>query len=134
MDEHRKTRRRHSTQFKSEVLAACREPGASVAAVALSFGLNANLVRQWLRGRGVGQAADGVTSIASPQGGIGGNAALQEFVALALPGPVPASTPAAPLAAADIRIEVRRGGMQVSVSWPQSTAADCGAWLRELLR
>jgi transposase-like protein len=31
-------RRRHSEEFKSQVLAACAEPGASVSAVALSFG------------------------------------------------------------------------------------------------
>ena len=52
MNEHRKLpRRRHSAQFKREVLAACNELGASVAGVALAFGLNANLVRQWRRGR-----------------------------------------------------------------------------------
>lgn len=34
------------------MLAACAEPGASVSAVALWFGLNANLVHQWRRGRG----------------------------------------------------------------------------------
>ena len=42
----------HSEQLKAQVLAACAEPGASVSAVALSFGLNANLVHQWRRGRG----------------------------------------------------------------------------------
>ena len=42
MNEHRKLpRRRHSAQFKREVLAACNEPGASFAGVALAFGLNA---------------------------------------------------------------------------------------------
>ena len=49
---HSKSRRRHGTQFKQEVLAACDQPGASVAGVALAFGVNANLVRQWRRGRG----------------------------------------------------------------------------------
>ncbi len=37
-----KPRRRHSEQLKAQVLAACAEPGASVSAVALSFGLDAN--------------------------------------------------------------------------------------------
>ncbi|MDM0025914.1 transposase [Variovorax saccharolyticus] len=52
MDVNRKQRRRHSAAFKAQVLAACSAPGASVAAVALSFGLNDNLVHQWRRGRG----------------------------------------------------------------------------------
>jgi transposase len=38
--------RRHSAAFKSEVLAACAEPGASVAAVAMAFKLNDNPVHQ----------------------------------------------------------------------------------------
>ena len=47
-----KSRRRHGAQFKQEVLAACDQPGASVAGVAQAFGVNANLVHQWRRGRG----------------------------------------------------------------------------------
>ncbi|MBF9263694.1 transposase [Paracidovorax cattleyae] len=44
-----KQRRRHSAAFKAEVLAACTQPGASAAAVALAFELNDNLVHQWTR-------------------------------------------------------------------------------------
>jgi transposase-like protein len=43
--------------IQGQVLAACAEPGAVVAAVAFSLGLNANLVRQWQRGRGYKGAA-----------------------------------------------------------------------------
>jgi transposase len=43
----------HGAEFKAQVLAACRQPGASVAAVALAHGLNVNLVRKWLVGRGL---------------------------------------------------------------------------------
>ena len=42
-------RRRHSREFKVEVLRACLEPGASVAGIALARGVNANLVHRWLR-------------------------------------------------------------------------------------
>jgi transposase len=49
-----KQRRRHSAAFEAQVLAACAEPGTSVAAIALSFQFNDNLVHQWRRGRGVG--------------------------------------------------------------------------------
>jgi transposase-like protein len=43
------TRRRHGAEVKAKVLAECDEPGASVAAVAQSHGLNANLVHKWRR-------------------------------------------------------------------------------------
>jgi len=43
------TRRRHGDELKAKVLAQCEEPGASVAAVAQSHGLNANLVHKWRR-------------------------------------------------------------------------------------
>src|SRR5438093_6671865 len=44
-------RRRHGAELKAKVLAECDEPGASVAAVAQSHGLNANLVHKWRRDR-----------------------------------------------------------------------------------
>lgn len=127
MSDHRNgPRRRHSAEFKMEVVKACGEPGASVAAVALSFGLNANLVRQWLRGRGF-----------KPSGGTPQLPAVaprpQRFVPLAVPATVAAKSETCP-PAGDIRVEVRRGALQVNVSWPQSAAADCAGWLRELLR
>jgi transposase len=42
----------HSAEFKAAVIAECERPGASVSAVSLSHGLNVNLVRKWLVGRG----------------------------------------------------------------------------------
>lgn len=110
------TRRRHPAAFKAEVLAACAQPGASVAGVALSHGINANLVHRWRR-----QAAE--------QGqGRRGKAELAEFVPMAIT--------AAPVVSApeDIRIELRRGACSVSIAWPTSAATVCAGWLRELLR
>jgi len=46
--------RTHGAEFKAQVMQACRHPGVSSASVALSHGLNANLVRRWLRGRDTG--------------------------------------------------------------------------------
>jgi transposase len=127
MRANQKPRRRHSEQFKAQVLAAAAEPGASVSAVALSFGVNANLVHQWRRGRGFKAdriASSDAASEASPQ-----------FVALALPAPpAAASAPTAKSAPAEaIRAEIRRGALLVSVDWPLSAAGECAAWLRELL-
>jgi len=47
----RRRRRKHSAEFKAQVLAECRQPGASVAAVAIAHGLNPNVVRKWLSGQ-----------------------------------------------------------------------------------
>ena len=116
-------RRRHSLKFKEQVLAACAEPGASVAAVARSFELNDNLVHQWRRGRGVG-----TTKLAIP---LAQNAS--EFVELSLPAPTPPRVEVA-AASESIRIELKRGALGVNVLWPLSAAGDCAAWLRELLR
>jgi transposase-like protein len=57
------SRRRHPAELKDKVLAACEEPGASVAAVAQAHGLNANLVHKWRRGQDVGRLSStaGVT-------------------------------------------------------------------------
>ena len=118
----RSQRRVHSAEFKTQVLAECQQPGASVAAVARSFELNDNLVHQWRRGRGVGTA-----KLAPPA------LTAREFVELSLPAP---STPKAVVAVPteSIRIELKRGSLGVNVLWPLSAAGDCAAWLREVLR
>lgn len=129
-------RRRHGAELKAAVLAACNEPGASVAAVAQAHGLNANLVHQWRRGRGVssltvpGTAATPAPAIDIPAA----TPATPVFIPVELPEPRPASAPAAPVPPPDIHIELRRGALTVNVHWPTHAAAQCAAWLRELLR
>jgi len=44
----RRRRRRHSADFKAEAIAACRKPGASIAAAALERSINASLLRRWM--------------------------------------------------------------------------------------
>ena len=41
------TRRRHSAELKAQVLSECARLEASVASVALSHGVNANVVHKW---------------------------------------------------------------------------------------
>ena len=45
------TKRRHSAAFKRKILELVEQPGASVAAVALEHGVNANLVFKWRKGK-----------------------------------------------------------------------------------
>jgi transposase len=116
MDSKTVARRRHSARLKADVLAACTAPGASVAAVALAHGLNANLVHKWRRN----QARPVVARRAA--------GALGEFIAL------PLRTPPASETQPDIRIELRRGPTTVTVNWPMAGAGECAAWLRDWLR
>ena len=44
----RQRRRRHTPQFKATVVEQCQRPGVSIAAIALSYGQNANMVRKWV--------------------------------------------------------------------------------------
>lgn len=113
-------RRRHAAELKARVLAACDEPGASVAAVARAYDLNANLVHKWRRGVAPPARRPASSRVAHVAG---------EFIALALP-----RREAVPAVPADIRIELRRGATSVAVSWPLAAADQCAAWLRGWLR
>lgn len=48
-DSNKITRRRHSAELKALVLDECAQPGASVAAIAMAHGINANVVHKWRR-------------------------------------------------------------------------------------
>ena len=122
METKRVARRKHSTQFRAEVLEACRQAGASVAAIALRNGLNANVVYRWLRedGRRLDAGVSRHSAVSTRPGA--------EFIAVQMP------QPAVVAASTDIRIEVRRGASTVTVSWPLQGASECAAWLRESLR
>src|SRR5882724_135628 len=106
-----RTRRIYSDEFKAQVLAECEEPDASVAKVAMSHGINDNVVHRWR------QLVREGRPVVAP-------APRSEFVPVAL-------TTAGPSASgSDIRVEIRRGVTAITVSWPLSAAAECAAWLR----
>ena len=110
-----KTRRIYSEAFKAQVLAECEAPGASVAKVAMSHGINDNVVHRW---RQLARESRAV-AVAAPR---------SEFVPVTL-----SATDAGP-GGADIRVEIRRGATAVTVSWPCSAAVECAAWLRDWLK
>jgi transposase len=141
--------------LKDKVLAACEEPGASVAAVAQAHGLNANLVHKWRRCRDARQLSStarvtpakladsslppGPVAAPTAPSVVGGVAVTAQqraatrtltdtgsaFVPLQLE--MPRAAPA------DIRLELHRGTATVIVNWPVQHAAGCGSWLREWL-
>ena len=117
----RRRRRDHSAEFKAQVVSACNVPGMSNAAVAMAHGINPNLARRWVRDA---ESRDAGMLVKLANGAIPG-----VFVPLQLPAvQAPAAAPA------DIRVELRRGPIAISVSWPCTAAAECAAWMRELLR
>ena len=124
----RRTHRRHGAEFKAQVVMACRQPGVSIAAVALANGLNANMLRRWVveaervGNRTVsGHRALGVSATAGASG-------LPGFVAVQMP------TPPAASAEPDIHIELTRGPTTIVMRWPSTLAGACATWLREMLR
>ena len=121
----RRRRRTHSAEFKASVVAKCRQPGVSIAAVALANRLNANLLRRWVvtaeQARGTKQIETDSATLTRP------NVESGTFI------PIAVERSAATTAQA-ITIELRRGVTVVKVGWPLAAAADCATWLRELLR
>ncbi|MBP6466307.1 MAG: transposase [Rubrivivax sp.] len=136
----RSQRRVHGAEFKTQVLAECMQPGASVAAVALAHGLNVNLLRKWLVGRGIKR-----TGLAAPRTvtrkpvGVDTSVSSLQFIPVEIaPASVAATAAAAapeqtePPDAEEIRVELTRGATQLCVRWPSTQAAACAAWLHEL--
>ena len=107
----RRRRRTHSEEFKAQAVESCKQPGVSVASVAMANGINANLLRRWV------QAAASPVPEAGPVGFI------------ALPMPAAPTVPTEP-----IRIELQRGPTTIVVTWPANAADACATWLREILR
>ena len=130
-DMNRSTRRYLALELKKAVLDECRA-GNSVASVAMAHGLNANLVHKWRRREQGKVVAATMTTPPLP---------AQTFIPLAItsaaapPPAVPiAPTPPASAESRELRIELRRGAIVATVSWPMSASAECAGWLRELLR
>ena len=102
-------RRRFSPDFKARILEACSHPDASIADIARSHNLTADLIRRWRRGLGVRRV--------SPPAHAGTG-----FL------PVRIEPPVAPRA--NLQIEVRRGNTLIKIDCP----AACTDWLKEWLR
>ena len=121
-----RTRRTYTPQFKSELLTACKQPGASIAALAMQHGMNANVLHRWLKDHRQGALL------------LSDGAPVPTFIpidlAASLPLPVPGrdSEPSAP--PSNIRIELQHHAMKVTLHWPVDAAGACAQMLRTLLR
>ncbi len=124
MNPNRSNRRIHSSEFKAQVLGECKQPGASVTAVAVAHGLNPNVVRKWLAGQNLKRMGAAAPANAPRL------SALQ-FVPVELARAEhrlandPASLP-------DIRIELERGGLRLMLQCAASAGPAYAALLRAL--
>ena len=112
-------RRYYSPELKAQVVQQCRQDKASIAAVAMANGINANIVHRWLN------EAKNAALLAQ----------AKAFIPVTLERLASAPVDAAVVApVADIRVDIRRGNSVITVSWPTAEAATCTAWLKEWLQ
>jgi len=117
-------RRTHSPEFKARVLAACRQPGASIAAVALAHGINANVVHKWLAGIGMKRSGQHLPAAASSP------VTPVQFLPLGLSANGTEHGVAAN--SHDIRLDLDLGAVQIKLNCPRGSAPSAAALLHAL--
>lgn len=105
-------RRTHPIEFKTELVAMCRQPGVSVSAMALAHGVNANLLRRWMKQFPVDT---GFPVAPTP-------------VKL-----VPVQVETLP-SDGNIQFDIRRGATCINIRWPVAGADACAGWLGAWLK
>lgn len=122
----RRTHRTYTPEFKAALVAACQKPGVSIAALASSHAMNANVLHRWLKeheryGRhqliGMGQSDASVATLPAPA-----------FIPLKLPTPMPEPR------MADLKIELCKGTLSMIVTWPVSATADFASWTAAIFK
>ncbi len=108
-------RRTHSIKFKADLVAMCSQPGFSVSAVALANGVNANLLRRWVKKF----PTDGKFPVAP---------APAKLV------PVQFETVNTLPPAGDIQFDIQRGVTCINIRWPVAGADACAQWLEGWLK
>ena len=121
-----RTHRTHPAQFKAELVAACAQPGVSIAALAGQHGMNANVLHRWLKEHQ--RSGHHQLAAHSPAAALEMTSPLAAFIPLQLPAAAPQSEPR------EIKMELRRGTLSMVVTWPVSAAAECASWAAALLK
>jgi transposase-like protein len=93
--------------FKAQLVQECLQPGASISSVAISHGINANVIRKWMP-------------------------LYREQPATSLPAFVPLkAAPKRPSESLAI-VELSVSGQSITVKWPSSDPEGCAQFLRAL--
>ncbi|WP_269621504.1 transposase [Zhongshania sp. BJYM1] len=106
----RPPRRKHSLQFKEQVVATSYAPNTSVASVAQQFKINANLVHKWRRQFETKAAG------------------CDDFIKVAPRIPAKAMNASCP--DATLKVELRNTLGPVTIHWPMADLADLASWLK----
>ncbi|CAH0325184.1 MULTISPECIES: IS66-like element accessory protein TnpA [Pseudomonas] len=104
-------RKSYPKSFKTQVVQECEQPGVSVAAIAMSHGINANVVRRWIP-------------------------LYRDRQAVALPAFIPLKVaPVEPKhkTEASAIIELALGEQSLIVKWPTSDPDGCARFVRGLV-
>ena len=108
-------RRNHSIEFKTNLVTMCIQPGISVSAVAQAHGVNANLLRRWMK-----------------QYPADGNPPLAPTPAKLVP--IQIETDNTSPSNGEIHFDIQRGATRIHIRWPMAGAAACaqllGVWLK----
>ncbi|MDO8773455.1 MAG: transposase [Burkholderiaceae bacterium] len=121
-----RTHRTYTAQFKAELVAACQQPGVSIAAVAGQHAMNANVLHRWLkehRRSGCHQLVNH-----SPAAALGKTSPLAAFIPVQLPSATPQPE------AQEIKVELRKGALSMALTWPVSAAAEFASWSAAILK
>jgi transposase len=117
----RRSHRTYTPEFKAQLVAACQQPGASIAALAGQHGMNANVLHRWRKEH----QRDGCHHLVKQH--LPNSPALAAFV------PVPLSA-APPVVEQAISIELRKGALSMVVTWPACAVADLASWSAAVLK
>lgn len=117
-----RTRRTYSAEFKAKLVAQCCKVGVSSAAIAISHGMNPNVLRRWVKESG--QAVAVSPELPERPDPIG-------FVAIPMAAERLSGNTLEP---SQVRIELERHGTTIVVSWPVAHLSASATWVREVLR
>ncbi|SDO02430.1 IS66-like element accessory protein TnpA [Pseudomonas azotoformans] len=93
--------------FKAQVVQECLQPGASISSVAISHGINANVIRKWLP-------------------------LYRDQPPATLPAFVPVKVAPTRQAESSVIIELPVGEQTITVKWPSSDPEGCVRFVRGL--
>ena len=121
-----RTHRTYTAQFKAELVAACGQPGVSIAALAGQHATNANVLHRWLKEH----QRSGRHQLVAHRLAVAPETAcpLAAFIPLQLP--APAQQPET----REIKVELCRGALSMVVTWPVSAAAELASWTGAVLK
>ncbi len=121
LNPHRPRRRSYSREFKAQIVATCKHPGISVAAIARMHSMNDNILHRWL-GEDEQNGTDASGTVPPS-----GNLPVM---------PTPAFVPVMPGTSSQdgIHLELLRNDLTLRVDWPVSQTPSFLQTLLALLR